>query len=156
MEILSDFRTLHQFYTKKYKNQISFKSARMVKNSKGEMEPVFYIGVPGLMVAITLAFVMIATVYLLTIPFNWMVWVPYIIGLIFLFRISMKLDKAKQIRHMVYYLLDNGLKTMEQMQESKNEEDKDEYRKKALDWLEKAEKWVDEAALKAQIDTLKG
>lgn len=120
MLILDEFKKLCDFYRKKYKNQSAFRSLKMVKNEQGEKEPVFYIGVPGMMVALTFSFVIIATVYILYLPFMWYVWVPYVIFLVFLFRISMKYDKARQIRFMVYYLLESSLKMLET---AENEED---------------------------------
>jgi len=151
--VLHEFRELCCRYQKRYKNQRSFKSLRMAKNSSGELEPVFYVGVPGLMVAITFSFVTIATVYILYLPFYWYVWVPYIVFVIFLFRISMKLDKVRQIRYMVFYMLDLALKKMEEG-EAASAENRDEHRKKALYWLERADQWVDEPQLKSQIEAL--
>ncbi len=127
MTILTEFRQLFDLYNKKYKRQSSFKSLKNgKKNSKGEREPVFYVGVPGMMVALTFTFVLIGTVYLLYLPFMWYVWIPYVIILVFIFRIAMKLDKAKQIRHMVYFLLSNAMQTMEK----KGDAELDEAEKK--------------------------
>lgn len=154
MLILDEFKKLCDFYRKKYKNQSAFRSLKMVKNEQGEKEPVFYIGVPGMMVALTFSFVIIATVYILYLPFMWYVWVPYVIFLVFLFRISMKYDKARQIRFMVYYLLESSLKMLETAENEEDENKKRESVAKALKWLEKADKWVDEPALTAQINAL--
>mgnify|MGYP001241969676 CR=1 FL=1 len=155
MTILDEFKELNELYNKRYKRQGSFRSLKMMKNSKGEREPVFYVGVPGMMVALTFTLVMICTVYLLYLPFMWYVWVPYVIVLVFVFRISLKYDKAKQIRYMVCFFLSNALNSMEQAIDVSDENEKKSYYTKALDFLEKADKWVDESAIKAQIDILR-
>lgn len=95
------------------------------------------------MVALTFTFVLIGTVYLLYLPFMWYVWIPYVIILVFIFRIAMKLDKAKQIRHMVYFLLSNAMQTMEKGGDAElDEAEKKNHFTNALDWLEKADKWL--------------
>ncbi|PLX66348.1 MAG: hypothetical protein C0602_11840 [Denitrovibrio sp.] len=71
-----------------------------------------------MMVALAFSFVLIATIYVLSLPFMWYVWLPYIIFLIFLFRIAMKYDKARQIRYMVFYLLESGRKMLMKAEES--------------------------------------
>jgi len=153
--ILEEFKTLCKFYTKKYKKQGSFRSLKMMKNANGEMEPVFYVGVPGMMVALTITLVTIATVYLLYLPFMWYVWVPYVILLVFIFRIALKLDKVRQIRYMVFYMLDMSLKMMERADEQTDDTEKKLFQQKALNWLEKADKWVDEPTIKNQMEQLR-
>lgn len=155
MEISAEFRDLYSSYKKKYKNQMSFRSLRMVKNSAGVKEPVFYVGVPGVMVAFAMVFIAILTVYILYLPFMWFVWVPYVVFVFFTFRIAMKLDKARQIRYMVYYLFEMSIKHMEKDTEEKDPDKKQTHRKLALEWLERAEKWVDEPELKTQIEILR-
>lgn len=155
MNISDDFRRLYEYYKKKYQHQVSFRSLKMVRNQNGVREPVFYIGVPGLMVALALTFVTIATVYVLYLPFHWYVWAPYVLLIFFMFRIALKLDKARQIRYMVYHLLEMGVKSLENAEESADPSDKQKHVGLALGWLERADKWVEEPHLKAQIELLR-
>lgn len=155
MQILEEFIKTHKFYEKKYKNQTIFKSMKLTTNSSGETEPVFYVGVPGLMVALSFAVVVVATVYLLSIPFKWYIWLPYVIATIFGFRIALKLDKVKQIRYMIYYLLDNSKKLLEKADSEKDKEKKEEMIEKAAEWLEKAQEWVYEPAVEAQLELIR-
>ena len=154
MKILDEFRQTHKFYEKKYKNQTVFKSMRMVRNSNGELEPVFYIGVPGLMVAIAFAVVILATIYIVSLPFKWYVWVPYALVVIFGFRIALKLDKVKQVRHMVSHQLDMSLKFLEEAEKEKDSEARQSYLNKAEEWLKKTSEWVEEPAIEAQIEQI--
>lgn len=155
MQILNEFKETHKFYEKKYKNTTAFRSQKFRKNEKGETEPVFYVGVPGLMVALTFAAVIIATVYLLYLPFMWSVWVPYVIGIMFLFRIALKIDKVKQVRFMVYYLIDSGMKQLVKADDAEDSELQGVCVERAIEWLEKAQSWVDEPGVKAQLELLK-
>lgn len=155
MQITEEFRSLFKTYEKKYRKNMSFSSLRLVKNSEGEKEPVFFVGVPGLMVALCITFTIIVTVYLLYLPFMWYVWTVFAVALIFLFRIAMKLDKAKQIRFMVYHLMELGIRQMEKASGEESSSKQKEHTQKALTWLEKADKWVDEPHLKSQIELLR-
>jgi hypothetical protein len=155
MKILDEFKLLFNSYEKKYKNQATFRSMKLMRNANGVQEPVFYVGVPGLMVAIVITLVTLATVYLLYLPFMWYVWTPYIIAVFFLFRVAMKYDKARQIRFMVYYMLNLAVSQMELAEKKDDGAEKKQHADAALDWLEKADKWVDEPAIRLQIDTIK-
>jgi len=155
MKILDEFRELSKYYSKKYKKQAAFRSLRMVTNESGTKEPVFYIGVPGLMVALTITFVTVVTIYLLYLPFKWYVWIPYIISLFFMFRVALKLDKVRQIRHMVSYMLESSIKVLEKAQSTEDSSEKEQFVRKAEEWLEKADKWVDEPELKAQLELVR-
>ncbi|MGD9809417.1 MAG: hypothetical protein AB7E76_13595 [Deferribacterales bacterium] len=154
MKILDEFRQIHKFYEKKYKNQAVFKSMRMVKNKSGELEPVFYIGVPGLMVALAFAIVILATVYIVSLPFKWYIWVPYALIVIFGFRIALKLDKVKQVRYMVSHQLDMSLKFLEKAANEKDKEARQSHLQEAEEWLRKTSEWVDEPAIEAQLEQI--
>jgi len=153
--LTKEFYQLYENYKKKYKNQVLFRSVRMVKNSQGGTEPVFYIGVPGLMIALTISAISIFTVFLLYLPFKWYIWVPYVIFVIFAYRIAMKLDKVRQIRYMVYYLLETCVKLVNKSEESEEAEEKKHLIEKAVNSLEKADYYVDEPQIKNQIEILK-
>lgn len=155
MQILDDFRKLHGYYERKYKNQTLFKSMKMTRKAGGELEPVFYIGVPGLMVAMSFAVVILATVYIVSLPFKWYIWVPYAIAVIFGFRIALKLDKVKQVRYMVAHQLDMALKLLEKADAEKDSDKRVGYLSKAEEWLKKTSEWVHEPALEDQISEIR-
>jgi len=154
MQILDDFKKTHKFYEGKYKNQVVFKSMKMIRNSSGNVEPVFYVGVPGATVAMFFAFVILATIYIISLPFMWYVWLPYVLFIIFGLRISLKMDKVKQVRYMVSHLLDMSLKLLEKADAETDKEKKQIHIDKAEERLKKVIEYVDEPAVQAQLDLI--
>jgi len=146
VQLTESFEQMHDIYKKKYGNQRLFRSMRY----KNGNEPVFYIGVPGLFIAIAISLITIITVYLLYQPFKWYVWVPYVIIAFFLFRISIKMDKVRQVRFMLWSLLDMAKQRIEKANETEGEELKANLAK-AKEFLEKAHQFADEAAIPEQI-----
>ncbi len=144
--ITESFEQMHDIYKKKYGNQRLFRSMRY----KNGNEPVFYIGVPGLFIAIAISLITIITVYLLYQSAKWYIWVPYIIFVFFLFRISIKMDKVRQVRFMLWSLLDMAKQRIEKANESFSEE-RHANLSKAKEFLEKAHQHVDEVAIPEQI-----
>lgn len=152
-EIKEEFRRLHDLYKKNYGSQKSFRSMRHKHQEEGRM-PVFYIGVPGIGVAVSMTFVMVLTVALLYTPFKWYVWLPYLIAVFFIFRFAMKYDKVRQIRFMASSLLTMGMTLIEQGNAAEDHEDKRDKYNNAKDILEKASEWVEEPALAQEIAEL--
>lgn len=151
VRISEEFRQLYELYKKRFENQKAFKSMRHKKGADASGEPVFYVGVPGLGVAVAISLVMLSTVYLLYIPFKWYVWVPYIIAVFFIFKIAMKYDKARQIRYMVWSLFSMSMALIERAEDAEDLEHKKQSYEKAKNLLHKAHGWVDEPALAAQL-----
>jgi hypothetical protein len=152
VKIREEFVKMCADYEKKYKKQAGFKSIKYRKTSDNNNEPVFYIGVPGAIVALTMTMITIATVYLLYLPFKWYIWTPYIIAVFFLFKMAMKLDKVRQIRYMVFALSDMSMKMIDKASQTDDEDKKRNFMTKAKEALEKADKWVDEPAIKLQLE----
>ena len=151
VRISEEFKQLYDVYKKKFENQKAFKSMRYKKGDNASGTPTFYVGVPGLAVAITISVVMLATVYLLYFPFKWYIWAPYVIAVFFAFKIAMKYDKARQIRYMVWSLFSMSMAIIEKVEDAEDFEHKKQSYEKAKDFLQKAHSWVDEPALAAQI-----
>jgi len=154
ISILTSFKELYAEYKKKYRNQAAFNSLKYKKVESGEREPVFYVGVPGVIVAITMTMITIATVYLLYLPFEWYIWAPYVLAVFFAFKVAMKLDKVRQIRFMVYVLIETAIDTIEKANKNSDPEQSALFINRAKDNLEKADKWVDEPALRLQIEEI--
>jgi hypothetical protein len=145
--ISENFKQLHDIYKKKYGGQKIFKSMRY----KNGTEPVFYIGVPGLFIAIAMSITTIITVLLLYQPFKWYLWIPYLIFAFFLFRITIKMDKVRQVRFMLWSLLDMAKQRIEKANEVADADEKRANLAKAKEFLEKAHQYVEEAAITDQM-----
>ncbi|QAR33755.1 hypothetical protein EP073_10165 [Geovibrio thiophilus] len=131
----------------------SFRPFKYYKNVQGRNIPVFFVGVPGLTVAVVMSFLLIITVYLITLPFNIFIWVAYLFLSAVIIRFAMKVDKAKQIRYMVSCLCSQSLRMLEKANEEHHQREKLAGQAKYL--LERAHKWVDEPAIHQQIEELK-
>lgn len=154
VHIKEEFKKLHDSYKKNYGSQRSFRSMRHKKASDGSTVPVFYVGVPGLAVAVSMTFITVLTVAILSTPFKWYVWVPYLIAVFFIFRFAIKYDKVRQIRFMTYSLVAMSMSLMEQAMELEDHEAKREKYDKAKEFLEKASEWVEEPAIAQEIAEL--
>jgi len=144
--IADGFEQMHEIYKKRYSNQRLFRSVKF----KDGKEPVFYIGVPGLYIALAMSLVTIVTVYLLYQPFKWYIWAPYLVAVFFLFRISVKMDKVRQVRFMLWTLFSAARTSIENANEAAGE-DRKSHLSKAKELLEKARQWADEPAISEQI-----
>lgn len=144
--IADSFEQIHEIYKKRYSNQRLFRSVKF----KDGKEPVFYIGVPGLYIALAMSLVTIITVYLLYQPFKWYIWAPYLVAAFFLFRISVKMDKVRQVRFMLWSLFSAARTSIEKANETAGE-DRQKHLSKAKELLEKALHWADEPAISEQI-----
>jgi hypothetical protein len=131
----------------------SFRPFRYYKNVQGRNIPVFFVGVPGLTVAVAMSLLLIITVYLITLPFNVFVWTAYLFLAAIVIRFAMKVDKAKQIRYMVSCLCRQSLMMLEKANEELHQKEKLAGQAKYL--LERAHKWVDEPSIHKQIEELK-
>ncbi|MGE4318192.1 MAG: hypothetical protein AB7E96_04720 [Deferribacterales bacterium] len=154
VRISEEFKQLYDVYKKKFENQKAFRSIRHNQKIGAPGEPVFYVGVPGLGMAIAMSVIMIGTVYLLYQPFKWYLWAVYLVIVFFSFRIAMKYDKARQIRYMIWSIFDMSMNLIEQAEREETEEARHEAYQKAKDLLHKANGWVDEPAIISQIAEL--
>lgn len=154
VRILEEFKQLYDVYKKKFENQKSFKSMRRNRKNEESGDPVFYVGVPGLGMAIAMTLVMIITVYLLSTPFKLYLWAIFVVFVFFSFRMAMKYDKVRQIRYMLWSIFSMSIALMEKAEKTENDDETQEHYQKARDLLSRATEWVDEPALIAQITEL--
>ncbi|MCD8493706.1 MAG: hypothetical protein LRY51_18445 [Geovibrio sp.] len=131
----------------------SFRPFKYYKSVQGRNVPVFFVGVPGLTVAIVMSILLVITVYLVTLPFNVFIWAAHLFLAAVIIRFALKVDKAKQIRYMVSCLCRQSIVMLEKANDDTNQREKLAGQAKYL--LERAHKWVDEPAIHKQIEELK-
>ncbi|MGE4497125.1 MAG: hypothetical protein AB7E48_04535 [Deferribacterales bacterium] len=131
----------------------SFRPFKYYKSVQGRNVPVFFVGVPGLTVAIVMSILLVITVYLVTLPFNVFIWAAHLFLAAVIIRFALKVDKAKQIRYMVSCLCRQSIVMLEKANEDAKQREKLAGQAKYL--LERAHKWVDEPAIHKQIEELK-
>lgn len=130
----------------------SFRPFKYHKYVQGRNVPVFFVGVPGLTVAVAMSLLLVITVYLVTLPFSFFIWTIYLLLAAIVIRFAMKVDKAKQIRYMVSCLCKQSLVMLDKAND--NADKHEHFAGQAKYLLESAGKWVDEPAIRKQLDEL--
>jgi hypothetical protein len=150
IEILQELKSLGKLGEKEYKKGGSFRPFKYYKYENGKNIPTYFVGSPGLYVAIVTTLVVVATFYLITIKFNIWIWLMYVIITAFLVRLAVKMDKARQIRSLVYAISSKAVAMLEEYNKSQNID----YLKNAKELLYTANNWVEEPVFMKQIDLI--
>lgn len=152
--VVSELEELCEFYRKKYNKGGSFKPLKYYKHEDGRNEPVFFVGVPGLTVAVVVTLLVCCTVYLVTLPPNMWVWIVYLLASAVAVRFAMKADKVKQIRFMALSLSMHALTHLKKYDEESDKSKKQDYLRNAKSLLERADGWVQEPAISRQLELI--
>lgn len=152
--ILEEFREFCQKNNKKNYRGGSFRPFKYYKYNEGANEPVYFIGGPGLSVAVfTTLIVSFAFVLLVSAP-NFWYWLLFFIFAVLGLRVAMKVDKANQIRNMVASLGAHAINLIEQSEKSETVDEEMNMLKKSRHFLQEALKWVDEPMFERQLNKL--
>jgi len=154
IKIVDSLKELCSLYEKKYSKGSSLKPYKYYKNKDGKNEPVFFVGVPGMTVAFTLTILMVFMISLASFKASTWMWVVFVILAVFIIRMAMKIDKAKQIRYMALTISKHAMINLEKSQNEEDLEKSMDMIDKARHLLDKAYTYVDEPALKEQIDEI--
>ncbi|BAI80296.1 hypothetical protein DEFDS_0820 [Deferribacter desulfuricans SSM1] len=148
LEIVEGLEEHYQKINKKYNKGSSFNPFKYYKYVDGKNVPVFFIGTPGLAVAVSATLVAGLLFYLIQFPFKLYIWIPFGIFVAFIMRLAVKIDKARQIRSFSSHLVLRGLNFLKEFNKSQNSD----YLNEAVKILEEANKWVDDPRLQKQIE----
>jgi hypothetical protein len=156
IEIVNELKELCLEFEKKQNRGSSFRPFRYNKYKDGANSPVFFIGSPGIAVAIYATFLIAITFYLFTLPFIWWAWLIYVLFGAFFMKLAFKLDKIKQIKTFALALSLNAIKILEIINsEDKSEEEVKSLLLKAEEFLTEAHKWLDEPNIEKQLNIIK-
>jgi hypothetical protein len=97
LEITEDFQKLVESLDVKYKGS-SFNPFKFHKDVNGTQVPVYFIGTPGLFVAIMATIISVILMGMVKLNASFWVWVVVLIVSAILLRVALKIDKARQIR----------------------------------------------------------
>lgn len=142
-------------YEKNQHRGSSFRPYKYNKHKEGVDSPVFFIGSPGVSVAIYATAMIAVTFYLFSLPFMWWLWLLYgVLGAFFL-KVSFKLDKVKQIRGYTLALSLSAIRLIEILnKEEKSNIEIDDLLNKSKDFLLEALKWVEDSLISHQLEVL--
>jgi hypothetical protein len=155
IEIVKELESMCLEYEKKQNRGSSFKPFRYHKYKNGEHSPVFFVGSPGISVAIFATILIVVSMYIISLPFKWWIWLLYILLSGFFLKLTLKMDKAKQLRTLALALSFNAIKIIELVnKEEKNKEETIKLLEKAKEFLENALKWVEEPSMEKQLEIL--
>ncbi|MCA1927649.1 MAG: hypothetical protein LDL13_01920 [Calditerrivibrio sp.] len=141
-----DFVKLAKKLNVSYKGS-SINPLKFYKNVDGKNIPVYFIGTPGLFVAITATILAVLFMVFFNISVSFWIWIIFItIAAIFL-RISSKIDKARQIRMLSNDMI---LKSYESLLNYEKNFDK-KFLEDAKFFLGEALKWIEDKTIEAQF-----
>lgn len=152
VEILEDLIKYSKIAEKEYKKGGSFRPFKYYKYEDGRNIPTYFIGSPGMTVAVVTTLVVAITFYLVSLKLSVWVWLLYLFLTSFFIRLAMKIDKAKQIRGLAYSICNKAVIFLEEY--NKDKQSNIEYLINAKKMLEKAYEWVAEPAFEKQIDLI--
>jgi hypothetical protein len=150
IEILEELREFSKIALKEHKRGGSFRPFKYYRYEDGKNIPTYFIGSPGITVAIVTTLVVVATFYLITLKFNIWIWLLYLILTSFFVRLAMKIDKAKQIRSLAYSICNKAVVFLDEYNKSGDKN----YLNNAKELLERAKEWVEEPAFDRQIEII--
>jgi hypothetical protein len=149
IKIIEELATLSKSHDTEDRGS-SYRPFKYYKHIQGKDIPVFFVGVPGVTVAIVMTLLIVTTIYMITLPFSVVLWLLYLLVIL---RLAMKIDKAKQIRFMVATLCSMAVRMLEKANESE-EHVRLRLAGQAKTLLEKAHSWVDEPLILTQLAEL--
>ncbi|MGC8769241.1 hypothetical protein [Calditerrivibrio sp.] len=116
LEITEDFQKLVESLDVKYKGS-SFNPFKFHKDVNGTQVPVYFIGTPGLFVAIMATIISVILMGMVKLNASFWVWVVVLIVSAILLRVALKIDKARQIRFFSNDLLIRSYRLMKRYNE---------------------------------------
>lgn len=153
IEVVEELKDMCLDYENKQNRGSSFRPFRYTKYKDGNSSPVFFIGSPGLTVAIYSTFMIGVTFYMISQPFTWWLWVLYLLFGVFFLKLSIKMDKIKQVRGLSLALSLSSIRIIEIINnEKKDENEIQELLHKAKGFLNDALKWVEEPLISKQLE----
>ena len=155
IQVVEELKEMCLDYEKKQNRGSSFRPFRYTKYKDGEHSPVFFVGSPGLTVAIYSTFMVGVTFYMISQPANWVLWIFYVVFGVFFLKLSFKVDKIKQIRGLSLALSLSSIRLIEIINTEKTDEDIENIKsllEKAEEFLTEALKWVEEPLIQQQLD----
>ncbi len=117
IEITDDFRNLVENLKVNYKGS-SFNPFKFHKDVNGTQVPVYFIGTPGLYVAIVATIISVLLMVLFRYQVSFWVWIVALIFAAFFLRVALKIDKARQIRFFCHDMLIRAYNLMNRYNES--------------------------------------
>lgn len=128
IEITDEFRTLVENIKVNYKGS-SLNPFKFHKDVNGTQIPVYFIGTPGLYVAIVATIISVVLMVLFRYQVSLWVWlITLILAAIFL-RVALKIDKARQIRFFCHDMLIRAYNLMNRYNESNDHSTLSEIRR---------------------------
>ncbi len=156
VEIIEELKKMCVEYEKKQNRGSSFRPFRYHKYKDGEYSPVFFVGSPGISVAIFATILIVVSMYIISLPFKWWIWLLYVLLSGFFLKLTLKMDKARQLRTLALALSLNAIKILEIINEgNKSEEEIKNLLEKAEEFLKNALKWVEEPSMEKQYQVVK-
>lgn len=153
IEIVDGLKEICLDYEKKQNRGSSFRPFRYNKYKDGASSPVFFVGSPGVTVAIYATALIAVTFYLFSLPFIWWAWLLYVFLGAFFMKIAFKMDKIKQIRSLALALSLNALKIIEILnKEDKTPDQIAELLGKAKEFLTQASERLDQPLIAKQLE----
>lgn len=141
-----DFVKLAEKLNVSYKGS-SINPLKLYKDVDGKRIPVYFIGTPGLFVAITATILSVLFMLLFSISVPFWIWIIVLIIAAIFLRISSKIDKARQIR---MFGNDMILKSYESLLNYERDFDK-KFLEDAKFFLGEALKWIEDKTIEAQF-----
>jgi len=148
--ILQDFYDKCLKYNNRYSRGGSFSPFRYYKYKEGSGKPVYFIGGPGLSVAVITTFIIALSFVLFIKKIGFLYWLIFLIVDVIALRIAFKIDKAKQIRCMAASLGMHAVVLVENALKIEDEEERRSLLNKSVEFLEESLKWVDEPLFEEQ------
>lgn len=152
--VIQEFREFCKKNSKKNYRGGSFRPFKYYKHKDGANEPVYFIGGPGLSVAIFTTLIVALAFVLLSASFGFWYWLLFFILIIPGLRIAMKIDKANQIRSMVASLGEHAINLIEESENFETKEEEIKMLEKSKYFLHEALKWVHEPMFEKQLNNL--
>lgn len=145
IEITDDFRNLVENLRVNYKGS-SFNPFKFHKDVNGTQVPVYFIGTPGLYVAIVATIISVLLMVLFRYQVSFWVWIVALIFAAFFLRVALKIDKARQIRFFCHDMLIRAYNLMNRYNESNDVSVLGEIKK----YFEEAVKYLQDEVVERQ------
>jgi hypothetical protein len=153
IEVIEELKKICIDFEKKQNRGSSFRPFRYNKYKDGQNSPVFFVGSPGLSVAIYATILIFVTFYLFSLPFIWWAWILYIMLGAFFMKVAFKMDRIKQIKTLALALSLQAIRILEILNnEEKNKEEQIKLLEKAREFLTESSNYLAEPLIEQQLE----
>jgi hypothetical protein len=153
IEVIEELKKICIDFEKKQNRGSSFRPFRYNKYKDGQNSPVFFVGSPGLSVAIYATILIFVTFYLFSLPFIWWAWILYIMLGAFFMKVAFKMDRIKQIKTLALALSLQAIRILEILNnEEKNKEEQIKLLEKAKEFLTESSNYLAEPLIEQQLE----